>query len=49
MLLLAGSQVCCRAEAKSPNCSIPPDLHKGIADQMNMVSRLVSFADSHRA
>ena len=27
----------------------PPALHKGIADQINMVSRLVSFADSHRA
>ena len=26
-----------------------PDLHKGIADQMSRVSRLVSFADSHRA
>ena len=30
-------------------CSIPPDLHKGVVDQMNRVSRLVSFADSHRA
>ena len=27
----------------------PPDLHKGVVDQMNRVSRLVSFADSHRA
>ena len=27
----------------------PPDLHEGVADQINMVSRLVSFADSHRA
>ena len=24
-------------------------LHKGVADQINMVIRLVSFADSHRA
>ena len=27
----------------------PPDLRKGGADQISMVIRLVSFADSHRA
>ena len=27
----------------------PPAPHKGVVDQMSRVSRLVSFADSHRA
>ena len=56
MRYLAGSQVFRerrqireRSGGKRLTCLILLALHKGVADQINIVSRLVSFADSNRA